>query len=113
MAQAASILCAAAAGLLAVERSARLPLAEAVYVLCAATSLACAVLLVRGYRRSRARFLLWSSLCFLALALNNVLLFVDKVVYADVEMPNLALARSAVALVGLALLVYGLVWDAE
>lgn len=88
-------------------------MAEAVYILCALTALACAVLLVRGYRRSRARFLLWSSLCFLALALNNVLLFVDKVIYADVDMPTLALARTGVALVGLALLVYGLIWDAE
>lgn len=88
-------------------------MAEAVYILCALTALACAVLLVRGYRRSRARFLLWSSLCFLALALNNVLLFVDKVIYADVDMPMLALARTGVALVGLALLVYGLIWDAE
>jgi hypothetical protein len=88
-------------------------MAEAVYILCAATSLACAVLLVRGYVRSRARFLLWSSLCFLALALNNALLFFDKVIYADVDMPTLALARTAVALAGLALLVYGLVWDAE
>lgn len=88
-------------------------MAEAVYILCAATSLACAVLLVRGYRRSRARFLMWSSLCFLALGANNVMLFIDKVVYRDVELPDLALARSAIALVGLMLLVYGLVWDAE
>ena len=55
-------------------------LSIAVYMLCAATSLACAVLLLRGYRRSGARFLLWSSLCFVGLALNNVILFVDKVV---------------------------------
>ena len=88
-------------------------MAEAVYILCAATSLACAVLLVRGYVRSRARFLLWSSLCFLALALNNALLFVDKVIYENVEVPGLAVSRTAVALVGLALLVYGLIWDAE
>ena len=88
-------------------------MAEAVYILCALTALACTVLLVRGYRRSRARFLLWSSLCFLALALNNVMLFVDKVIYAETEMPALALARTGVALVGLAILVYGLIWDAE
>ena len=88
-------------------------MAEAVYILCALTALACAVLLVRGYRRSRARFLLWSSLCFLALALNNALLFVDKVIYADVDMPTLSTARTAVALAGLAILVYGLIWDTE
>ena len=38
--------------------------ARAVYVLCALTSLGCAVLLVRGYLESRARLLLWSSVSF-------------------------------------------------
>ena len=40
-------------------------MAETVYILCALTCMACAVLLLRGYRRSRARFLLWSSICFM------------------------------------------------
>ena len=109
MAAAVCIPC-AMAHLLAAERSFRLPVAEAVYILCAATSLACAVLLVRGYTRSRARFLLWSSLCFLGLALNNVLLFIDKVMVPD---RDLATWRTGAALVGLSLLVYGLIWDAE
>ena len=55
-------------------------MAETVYALCALTSLACAALLLRGYVRSRVRLLLWSGLCFAFLFLNNVLLFVDKVV---------------------------------
>ena len=91
-------------------------LSVAVYLLCAATSLACAVLLFRGYRRSRARFLLWSSLCFAALALNNVILFVDRVVLPDVDGllgVDFHLWRSGAALVGLTLLLYGLIWDAE
>jgi hypothetical protein len=91
-------------------------LAVAVYLLCAATSLACAVLLLRGYRRNRARFLLWSSLCFACLAVNNLILFVDKVVLPDVSGflgVEFAIWRSSVAIVGLALLLYGLVWDAE
>ena len=88
----------------------------AVYILCAVTSLACAVLLFRGYRRSRARFLLWSSLCFIGLAANNVMLFVDRVVFPDQGQllgVNFALWRSAPALAGLLLLLYGLIWDAE
>jgi hypothetical protein len=45
-----------------------------VYILCAATSTLCAVLLVRGYRSSHARLLLWSAVCFVGLAANNILL---------------------------------------
>jgi hypothetical protein len=92
-------------------------MAQAVYILCAVTSLACAVLLLRGYRRSpRARFLLWSSLCFVGLALNNVMLFVDRVILPDETQLlgiDFALWRSGSALAGLLLLLYGLIWDAE
>jgi hypothetical protein len=91
-------------------------MAEAVYVLCALTSLACAVLLMRGYLRTRARLLLWSSLCFICLTLNNLLLFADKVVFPEVS--NLlgvpfAIWRAAVALLGLGLLLFGLIWESE
>ena len=85
-------------------------MAEAVYILCAATSIACAVLLLRAYLRSRARFLLWSGLCFAFLGLNNILLYIDLAVFADVDM---RLLRHATALAGLLLLVWGLIWDAE
>ena len=91
-------------------------MAEAVYVLCAVTSLLCAGLLVRGYLRSRSRFLLWSSLCFAALAVNNLLLLLDKVILhnqATIGGVNFALLRAIVAAIGLGLLMYGLVWDAE
>ena len=87
-------------------------MAEAVYALCALTSIACAVMLLRGYVRSRSRFLLWSSLCFAALTVNNVLLFIDNVIYPDVEWISPAW-RSGAALIGLVLLLYGLIWDAE
>jgi hypothetical protein len=83
-------------------------MAELVYVLCAVTSLACAVLLWRGYRASRSRLLFWSSLCFIGLAGNNVLLLVDLVV---VPAADLGLLRSALALVALLALVVGLVWE--
>ena len=39
-------------------------MAAAVYVLCALTSLACAVLLLRAYLRRKVRLLLWSGLGF-------------------------------------------------
>lgn len=83
-------------------------MAEAVYILCALTSLACAVLLMRGYSRSRTRLLLWSGLCFVWLAVSNVLLFLDLVIFPE---GDLAVWRSASALVGIGTLLYGLIWD--
>lgn len=83
-------------------------MATAVYTLCALTSLACAVLLLRGYLRSRARLLLWSGLCFAGLAANNVLLLIDK---RMVPTMDLSLWRSLPALAGVAILLYGLVWE--
>ncbi len=81
-----------------------------VYLLCAATALACGVLLVRGYRRKGARLLLWCGLFFFSLSLENVALFVDIVV---VPQTDLFALRTSVALVGVILLLIGLVWDVE
>ncbi len=83
-------------------------MATLVYALCALTSTACALLLLRGYLRSRFRLLLWSGLCFAGLALNNVILFVDKQVVPDLD---LSVWRSLPAVAGIALLLYGFVWD--
>ena len=85
-------------------------MAETVYALCALTSLACALLLLRGYRRGRGRLLLWSSGCFLFLALNNMLLFVDLVLVPSID---LSIARSGVGLVAVTLLLAGFIWDGD
>jgi hypothetical protein len=85
-------------------------MADAVFLLCAATSLACAVLLLRGYARNRVPLLLWSSLCFVGLAVNNTLLVVDLVIIPG---RDLSLLRHSSAIVALTLLVFGLVWDSE
>ncbi len=69
-------------------------MAEVVYILCAATSILCAVLLFRSYRASRAKLLFWSSLCFVGLALNNVLLILDLYVVST----DLFYLRTLVAL---------------
>lgn len=82
----------------------------AVYLLCAAAALACGVLLLRGARRSRVRLLTWSGLCFLALALENVVLFVDLVWVPEIDLSSV---RLCVALVGMSLLLFGLIWDVK
>lgn len=81
-----------------------------VYILCALTSLACAVLLLRGWRRSRVRLLLWSGLCFLGFFLNNLLLFIDLRVVTVVD---LEVVRTLPAVAGVGLLLYGLVVETD
>lgn len=81
--------------------------AEIVYLLCTATSLLCAYLLFRGYRRNGTRLLFWSGICFAGLCINNILLFVDVIVLPSAV--DLSGWRSVPALIGVALLCYGLV----
>jgi hypothetical protein len=83
---------------------------EAIFALCALTSLAFAALLLRSYARTRARLLLWSSICFVGLALNNILLFVDLILVPDVD---LSVLRAAIALASVAFINFGLIWDAK
>jgi hypothetical protein len=83
---------------------------EVVYLLSAATSLLCAILLLRGYARSRVRLLFWSGLCFVGLMLDNVMLYVDFVVVPDVD---LVIWRKLPGLFALMLLLYGLIWESK
>jgi hypothetical protein len=83
-------------------------MAQAVYLLCALTSLACALLLARAYRAGRVPLLFWSVVCFSALTLTNVLLFIDLVVIPDVDLQPM---RSGVTLLGVTSLLYGLTMD--
>jgi len=85
-------------------------MAEVVYLLCAVTSVVCAILLHRGYRQTRTRLLFWSSLCFAGLALNNVLLVVDLVIVPATDLSTL---RGLVALAAIMTLLFGLVWERQ
>lgn len=87
-------------------------MAEAVYVVCALASLACAVLLLSNYRRTRLPLILWTSLCFIAFAVNNVILFIDLVLLPQIDLPAFALVRLGFSLVGAAMLLYGLISEA-
>jgi hypothetical protein len=83
---------------------------EAVYILCVLTSALCAGLLWRQYQRGRSRLLLWSSLCFIGLAANNVLLVIDKFLVPTID---LSLIRASTAFAAVGLLVIGLIWDSK
>lgn len=83
-------------------------MAETVYLLCAITSIVCAIMLLRGYRASRTKLLFWSCLCFAGLALNNVLLFLDLVLVPQMD---LSVLRSSIALGAMMMLIFGLVWE--
>jgi hypothetical protein len=85
-------------------------MANIVYSLCALTSVVCAALLIHGFLRTRSRLLLWSSLCFVGLVVNNLLLVVDRIFVPDVDLYTMRLLS---ALVALALLVYGLIWESK
>ena len=81
---------------------------QAVYLLCAVTSIACAAMLLRSYFELRTRLLLWSSLCFGGFAVNNALLFINLAVVPSMD---LSMLRSLTALGAVSLLLVGLIWD--
>lgn len=82
-----------------------------VYILCFLTSALCAWLLLASYRRRLQRLLLWSGLCFCFLALNSFLVFLDIVVLPTAI--NLTFIRLLTALLALAVLLYGFVWEVD
>jgi hypothetical protein len=81
-----------------------------VYLLCFTTSATCAVLLARSYFASRAPLLLWSSLCFLLLAANNLAVVIDLLVIPEV---SFRLVRLILALAAVSVLLFGFIWDLE
>lgn len=77
-----------------------------VYSLVALVSLACAVLLLRGYVRGRQRLFLWSGICFALLTVSNVAAFVDLVVLPQIDLSVVWLVLTVSAL---AVMIFGLV----
>jgi hypothetical protein len=86
------------------------PLEAIIYLLCLVTSLLCAYLLQRAYRRGRTKLLIWSALCFALLALNNLVVAVDVLLLPDVDLTFLRLLTSFLAV---AVLLYGFIWEAS
>lgn len=85
-------------------------MSAAIYTLCALTSLACVWFLMRAYARARHRLLFWSGLCFVMLTASNVLNIFDRYLLPNVD---LVPARLVTALVAVALLLFGLIWEGE
>ncbi len=81
-----------------------------VYTLCFVTSSACAWLLARSYGRSGARLLLWSCLCFVLLAANNLVLVFDMLILPEFD---LRVGRLLLALGAISVMLFGFVWDLE
>ena len=82
-----------------------------VYILCLAASAVCAGLLIRGYLRSRTRILLWSAICFVLLALNNLLAVIDIVLIPDGI--DLRFERLAASFTAVLILLYGFIWEMD
>lgn len=81
-----------------------------VYLLCLMTSVICAGLLLRAWRRSRARLLFWTAMSFTFIALNNLFLVADMVLFPDAY---LIPARQVSSAVALGVLIYGFIWETE
>jgi hypothetical protein len=80
----------------------------AICALAVLTCAACAVLLFRRHRRTRRPILFWSMLCFGLLTVNNLLLLFDLMLLET----DLRPWRHASAAVGVAFVLYGLLFDA-
>jgi hypothetical protein len=65
-------------------------------------------LLLRAYARGRFKLLFWSFLCFAGLALTNLLLVLDRLVFTSVDLSSW---RLGVALAAIVLLLYGLIFE--
>ena len=78
-----------------------------VYVLCLITSILCAGLLARAYGRTREGLLFWSGLCFGLLAINNLIVVLDMLVFRE---SDLTFWRDATSLAAVSVLLYGFIW---
>jgi hypothetical protein len=82
-----------------------------VYFLCFLASACCGWLLVRSYLNNKAKLLLWSALCFVLLALNNLFLFIDLALLPTLI--DLSLLRMVLALAAVSVLLYGFIWELD
>jgi hypothetical protein len=82
----------------------------ALYVVTILTTLLCAILLLRAWFRVRNRLLLWSSLCFVGLTIDNILVLGDMVLFPSIDLYTYRLASAAISI---SLLLFGLIWERQ
>lgn len=78
-----------------------------VFALCAAASLLCAALLLRGWTQTRVRLLLACAACFFGMAVSHAIRFVER--WNALESDAFAVAVHTPTLVGMLVLLWGLV----
>ena len=81
-----------------------------VYLVAILASLGCMVLLLRSYARTQVRLLLWTGLCFVALTLSNIFLFVDLMMVPHIDLYPWRLGS---AFIGICILLYGFIWELD
>jgi hypothetical protein len=79
-------------------------------VLTLLTTVLCAVLLLRAYQNVRKRLLLWSALCFIGLAVANLLRIADLRIFLALDLYTYRLGATAIAM---GLLLWGLIWESH
>jgi uncharacterized protein DUF5985 len=79
-----------------------------IYLLCVITSLLCAYLLLRAYHRTRTKLLIWSALCFVLLAVNNLVVAIDVLLLPDID---LTIVRLGASLLAVSVMLYGFIWE--
>ncbi len=82
----------------------------AVYILGVLVTATCGLLLTRAYSAVRKRLLLWSAICFYFLAVSNLLLFLDLVIFPNIDLYRW---RLIIAAIGMLVLLYGLIWEGD
>jgi hypothetical protein len=80
----------------------------AIYTLCALTAFCCSILLFHAAKLTNSRMLFWSGFCFALLTVTNVLVIVDYYLIIDRQLWPI---RHGIVLVGLAALIYGLIFE--
>ncbi len=85
-------------------------MSEIIYFGSMLVSVICTILLTKSYRQSRARVLLWIALSFGFLALSNIFVFLDVIVFPEVNMWGPIVRNALLACAG-SVLVAGLIWE--